>query len=112
METQLYPERKFFDGTRALLEGWETGDDETRTGRPVTATSESAERVRDLIKSDRRLAVRLIAYGYRRNREAVHELLPEHLGMRKVCPEIMSMNLTSEQKGNLNILLLDYFDRL
>lgn len=48
METQLYPERKFFDGTRALLEGWETGDDETRTGRPVTATSESAERVRDL----------------------------------------------------------------
>jgi hypothetical protein len=54
---------------------------EQRSGRPsTTLTGDSAVRVRQLVRSDRKLTVRLIADEVNMNRETVSLILTEELG--------------------------------
>ena len=50
-------------------------------------------KVRDLVRSDRCLTVRMISSVLNLNRQTVHEILTFELGMQKI--------LTNEQKENL-----------
>ena len=51
-------------------------EDEQRFGEPSTAhTNESLLKVRDLIKSDHRLTVRMIAYELNLSHQTVNEIL-------------------------------------
>jgi len=51
-----------FKWFKTFSEGWESVEDESRSGRPSTSRNdENVERIRDLVRSDRRLTVRLIA---------------------------------------------------
>jgi hypothetical protein len=61
---------------KAFLDGRESVEDEPRSGRPCTSkTDENVTKVRDLVRSDRRLTVR----------QTVHEILTFELGMQKIC---------------------------
>jgi len=65
-------------------EGRTIVEDEERSGRPsTTRTSDNTARVRELVRSDRRLTVSMIAHEMNVNREAVRLILTEVLGMRK-----------------------------
>jgi len=59
---------------KAFLDGRESVEDEPRCGRPCTSkTDENVTKVRDLVRSDRRLTVRMISSVLNLNRQTVHD---------------------------------------
>jgi len=54
------------------------------------------ERVRSLVRSDRRLTLRMISRELNLNGFTVHQILTLNLGMRKVCAKMVQKNLTTE----------------
>jgi hypothetical protein len=102
MAMKFYPKHMFFSGTRHLRkEGRENVEAEHRSGRPSTVKSdENVKRVRSLVATDRRLTVRFVANELNMNKNAVHQILTDHLDMRKVCAKMVPKNLTDEQKEN------------
>ncbi|KAJ8936585.1 hypothetical protein NQ318_008057 [Aromia moschata] len=90
-------ERQIFRWHKAFAEGREDFNDENRAGPPSTSSSEdNVKRVRDLLKTDRRLSVRLISETLDITKTIVHEI--ESLGMRKVCAKLVPKVLTGDQK--------------
>ncbi|KAJ8959843.1 hypothetical protein NQ318_011576 [Aromia moschata] len=74
---------------KAFLDGREEVDDEDRTGRPsTTTTADNVTRVRELLNSDRRLSVRLMADMLNIPKTQVYEIVTNHIGMRKVCAKM------------------------
>jgi len=58
------------------LDGRESVEDEPRSGRPCTSkTGENVTKMRDLVRSDRRLTVGMISSVLNLNRQTVHEIL-------------------------------------
>ena len=70
------------------------------------------ERVRSLVRSDRRLPLRVISSELNLNRFTVHQILTQDLDMRKVCAKMVPKNLTTEQKTNRRDVCLDLLDCL
>jgi AraC-like DNA-binding protein len=64
-------------------------------------------RVRELIRSVRRLTVKLIANEVKMNRETVHSILTEELGMSKICAKMVSRNLTEQLRDELSSAVFD-----
>ena len=61
-------------------------EDDPRSGRPSTSKiEENVERVRQKVRSDRRLTVRMIANELSMNSERVWTIITEELEMRKIC---------------------------
>ncbi|XP_026829836.1 protein GVQW3-like [Ooceraea biroi] len=90
-----------FKWFKAFSEGRESVEDESRSGRPSTSRNdENVKRIRDLVRSDRRLTVRLIADELNLNHTTVHEILINELEMRKICAKMVPKNLTPQQKEN------------
>ena len=59
---------------KAFLDGRKSVEDEPRCGIPCTSkTEENLTKVRDLVRSDRRLAVRMISIVLNLNRQTVHD---------------------------------------
>jgi hypothetical protein len=82
---------------KAFFDGRESVDDEPRSGRLCTSkTDENATKVRDLVRSDQCLTVRMISSVLNLNQQTVHEILTFELGMQKICaklvPKILTMN--------------------
>ena len=76
-----------------------SGRDDNRSGRPSTSrTDENIERVTQKVRSDRRLAVRMIADELGMNSERVWRIITEDLGMRKICAKIVSRLLNEGQR--------------
>ena len=53
-----------------------------------------------LVRSDRRLTLRMISSELNLNRFTVHQISTQDLEMRKVCAKMVPKNLTTEQKAN------------
>ena len=107
MENIHYP------GHKSFLEGREQVEDEPRAGRTSTSkTDGNVERVRSLVRSDRRLTLRMISGELNLNRFTVHQILTQVLNMRKACAKMVPQNLTTEQKANRRDVCLDLLDRL
>ena len=95
------------------LEGPEQMENEPRAGRLSTSkTDDNVERVRSLVRSDRRLTLRMISSELNLNRFTVHQILTQDLDMRKVCAKMVPKNLTTEQKANRRDVCLDLLDLL
>ena len=76
-------------------------EDDPRSGTPTTSrTNENVERVREKVRSDRRLTVRMIADELSMNSERVWRIITEDLGMRKVCAKMVPRLLNDGQKEN------------
>ena len=70
------------------------------------------ERARSLVRSDRRLTLRMIGSELNLNRFTVHQISTQDLDMRKVCSKMVPRNLKTEQKANRRGVCLDLLDRL
>ncbi|GFX20730.1 protein GVQW3 [Trichonephila clavipes] len=80
---------------KAFSEGRESIEDEPRSGRPsVSKTAENAVGVQDLVRSDRRLTVRMIGEELNLNHTTVHQILTNELKMRKICAKMVLKNLS------------------
>jgi len=98
---------------KAFMDGREEVEDEARSGRPsTTRNDETVARVRDLVRTDRRLTVRMIADELNINRQAVYEILTQDLGMRKICAKMVPKNLTIEQKEHRMTVCRDLINRI
>jgi len=85
----------------SFLEGRKQVEDEPRAGRPsISKTDDNVERVRSVVRSDRRLMLRMISSELNLNRFTVPKILTQNLDMRKVCAIMVPKNLTTEQKAN------------
>ena len=86
----------------------------TSCGKTSTSkTDDNVERVMSLVRSDRRLTLRMIS-ELNLNGFTVHQILTQDLDMRKVCAKMVpkNLNLTTEQKANRRDVCLDLLERL
>ncbi|UYV75854.1 hypothetical protein LAZ67_13001562, partial [Cordylochernes scorpioides] len=79
--------------------GRESVEDMERSGRPSTSrVEETVAKVKELLDSDRRLSLKMIAYEVSVNKFTVHQIVTQDLMMRKVCAKLVPRVLTAEQK--------------
>lgn len=98
---------------KAFSDGRESVADDPRSGRPLTSKSDdNVERIRDLVRYDRRLTVRMIAEQLNLNHTTVHQILTNELDMKKVCAKLVPRNLTVEQKDNRVEVCRDLLGRI
>ena len=90
---------RIFEWHKRFREGREDVEDDPKSGRPTTSrTNENVERVREKVRSDRCLTVRMIADELSMNSERVWRIITEDLGMRKVCAKMVPRLLNDGQK--------------
>ena len=88
-----------FEWHRRFKEGREEVEDDHRSGRPSTSrTDENVERVRQKVRSDRCLTIRMIADELGMNCEQVWRIIMEDLWMRKICAKMVPRLLNEGQK--------------
>lgn len=98
---------------KAFSEGRESIEDEPRTGRPSSSrTDENVDRIRDLVRSDRRLTVRMIGEELNLSHTTVHQILTNELEMRKICAKMVPKNLSQDQKNIRKERCLDFLDSI
>jgi len=98
---------------KAFLDGRECVEDDPRSGRPCTSkTEENMTKMRDLVRSDRRLTVRMISCVLNFNCQTVHEILTLELSMQKICAKLVPKILTNEQKENRRNVCLVLLERI
>ena len=98
---------------KAFLDGRESVENEPRCGRTCTSkTDENVTKVRDLVRSDRRLTVRMISSVLHLNRQTVHEILTFELDMQKICTKLVPKIVTNEQKDSRSNVCLDLLERI
>ena len=90
---------RVFEWRKRLHEGrTDVGDDE-RSRRPtISKTTNNNRESEKIVREDRRLSIRLIAERMSIDKETVWQVLHENLDMTKVCAQIASKLLTSDQK--------------
>jgi hypothetical protein len=90
-----------FEWHRRFLGGREDVEDDERPGHPVTMkTDENVDKVRTLVRNDRRLSIRMIAKELNVDKETVRQILTENLKMKTVCAKMVPKNLSEDQKLN------------
>ena len=104
MMQQVYGEdvmgrTQLFQWHKKFKEGREDLADDARSGRPSTSWhDDNIKRVKEFVRSDRRLMVRMIAEELTINKSTVWSIIFENLGMRKVCAKMVPKLLSDEQK--------------
>ena len=92
---------RIFEWHKRLREGREDVKDDPRSGRPTTSrTNKNVECMREKVRSDCCLTVRMIADELNMNSERVWRIITEDLGMRKVCAKMVPRLLNDGQKEN------------
>jgi len=98
---------------KAFLDGHENVEDEPRSERHCTSKmDENVIKVRDFVRFDRRLTVRMISSVLNLNRQTVHEIMTFELGMQKICVKMVPKILTNEQKENRRNVCLELLERI
>ena len=76
---------RVFEWHKRFASGRKTAEDDPKSGRPSsTRTNHDVDRVNELVRSNRRLTVRMMAEELGLNQKSVWTILIEDLGMRKV----------------------------
>jgi len=80
-------------------EGRTLAEDEQCSRWPsATGTRDNTAWIRELVRADGRLTVRMIANEANMNPETFRLILTEELGMRKICDKMVPRNLTEQQQ--------------
>ena len=88
-------------------------EDDHRSGKPsISRTDKNVERVRQKVRSDRRLSVRMIADELGMNNERVWRIITEDLGMRKICAKMVLRLLNEGQKERRVQVCQDILEQL
>ncbi|KAL4092164.1 hypothetical protein QTP88_026717 [Uroleucon formosanum] len=92
---------RVFEWHKRFCSGREDVEDDDRSGRPTTSsTNENVEKIDKIIRQDRRLSVRAVAEMVNIDRESVRKILIENLNIKKVCAKMVPKNLMIDQKFN------------
>ena len=87
--------KRFKEGRTSVV------DDDPRSGRPSTSkTDDNVAKVRDVIRSNRRLTVRGVDKEVSISKSVCHEILTENLGMHRIAAQFVPRLLTDDQKQN------------
>ena len=90
----------------------ESVEDEDRSGHPSTSkTQENVERIKEIIRSNRRLSIREISEDLNISYGSVQNILSTDLNMRRVSAKFVPRVLTVEQKQQLLSISLELRDR-
>ena len=101
-----------FEWHKRLREGREECEDDQKSGRPVTIrTDTNIDRVKQLVRIDRRLTVRMIS-ELSIDRDIVWKILTENLEMRKLCAKMVPKILSEYQKQQRFTVCQDITKRL
>ena len=104
---------RLFEWHRRFKEGREEVEDDHRNERPSTSrTNKNAERVRQKVRSGRRLTFRTIADELGMNSERVWRIITEDLGMRKICAKVVPMLQNEGQKERRVQVCQDILEQL
>ena len=88
-------------------------ENDHRSGRPSTSrTDENVERVRQKVRSDRRLTARMIADELDMNSERVWRIITEDLGMPKIYAKMVPRLLNEGQKERRVQVCQDILEQL
>lgn len=104
---------RVFEWHKRFKEGREEVEDDSRSGRPSTSRTEvNIERVRQVMRGDRQLTVRMIASKLDMKKDSVWKIITEDLGMRKVCAKMVPRLLNDDQKECRMQVCQDIIERL
>ena len=100
--------KKVYKCFEPFSNGYESVEDEERSGRPSTSkTQENVERVSEMIRSNRWLAIREISDDLNVSYGPVQNILTTDLNMRRVNAKFVPRVLTVEQKQEHLSISLD-----
>ena len=84
---------------KRFQDGREDVEDDPRSGRPSTSkTDKNIEKVGVLVRSDRRLTIRMISNTVGIDKESVRQILHDNFNMHKVCAKMVPKILSDDQK--------------
>ena len=110
MQQQVYGEETMsrifaFEWHKRFNEGQEEVEDDSWSRRPSTSrTADNIEVVKQKVRADRRLTVRMIAEELSINKDTVWSIITENLEMRKVCAKVVHKLLSKDQKQQSHCL--------
>ena len=90
---------RVFECHKRFCEGRTEVEDDERSRRPtISKTTNNIRKIEKIVRKDRRLSIRLIAERMSVDEETVWQVLHDNLHMTKVCAQVVSKLLTSDQK--------------
>ena len=90
---------RVFEWHKRFHEGWTDVEDDEPSRRPtISKTTNNNREIEKFDREDRRLSIRLVAERMSIDKETVWQVLHENLHMTKVCAQVVSKLLTSDQK--------------
>ena len=88
-----------FEWFKNFKEGREEIGGDQRPGRPSTSkTDANIEKVREIVRQNRRLSIRAVAELINIEKKTVRQILYNNFNTKKVCSKMTSRLLTPEQK--------------
>ncbi len=115
---QVYKEEtmsraRAFEWHKRFREARKECEDDRRSGRSVTSrTAGNIDQVRQLVRADHRLTVRMISEELSIGRDTVWNILTENLEMRKLCAKMVPKMLFKDQKQRRFTVCQDISERL
>jgi histone-lysine N-methyltransferase SETMAR len=92
--------------------GAESTEDEQRSGRPSTSTTdENVSKINEMILANRRLTIREISNALNISFDSVQLVLTKNLYMRRVSAKFVPRRLSQEQEELLPSISLEFPDR-
>uniref|UniRef100_A0A1B6I2H1 Mos1 transposase HTH domain-containing protein n=1 Tax=Homalodisca liturata TaxID=320908 RepID=A0A1B6I2H1_9HEMI len=113
MITEAYKEHalsraQVFRWFNEFKNGRKSVEDMERSGRPSTSrVDKTVAKVKELLDSDRRLSLKMIADEVSMNKFTVHQIVTQDLMMRKVCAKLVSQVLPANKS-----LVTSYLTRI
>ena len=87
---------RVFEWHKRFSEGRESLKYDNRPDRPRTVvTDDNTEKMRDVIRKDRKLGVRAVAEKVNLDRESIRQILRKELNMRMVCAKMVPKLLSA-----------------
>ena len=80
---------RVFEWHKRFVDGQLSVEDDAKPGRPCSVkTDVNIEKVRELVRTDRHLTIRMMADQLGIDKKLVRSILVDNLGMRKVCAKM------------------------
>ena len=90
---------RVFEWHKRFREGRTDVEDDERSRRPtISKTTNNVQEIEKIVREDRRLSIQLRAERMTIDKETVWQVLHDNLYMTKVCAQVVSKLLTSDQK--------------
>ena len=104
---------RVFELHKKFREGRTDVEDDERSRRPtISKTTNNIRKIEKVVREDRRLSIRLIAERISIDKETVWQVLHDNLHMTKVCAQLVSKLLTSDQKEKRQEICADILKQI